>query len=161
MPTKVGLLKKVCPTWLFICRGAMLELRMTGLLTCWLRGCRVVEGGEAEVVQEEGGTATTVVFWRNQEKQNWLLHYNTSTYHSAAALYMSYIIVTISSSWQVTNRIQHKAHSRTRWYSQIILRSNFLRHHVYLPKVIIQVQNGNGVLNSVVSCLKCMELACF
>ena len=29
----------------------------------------------------------------------------------------------------------------------------------FLTKVIIQVQNGNGVLNSLVSCLKCMELA--
>ena len=41
--------------------------------------------------------------------------------------------------------------------------SPILRRHslidVPLPKVIIQVQNGNGVLNRVVSCLKCMELA--
>ena len=27
--------------------------------------------------------------------------------------------------------------------------------------VIIQVQNGNGVINRVVSCLKCIELACW
>ena len=30
---------------------------------------------------------------------------------------------------------------------QIILKSNILRHYFYLPKVIIQVLNGNGVLN--------------
>ena len=41
------------------------------------------------------------------------------------------------------------------------LRSNVLRHHFYLPKVIIQVQNGNGVLNRLARCLKCMELACW
>ena len=34
-------------------------------------------------------------------------------------------------------------------------------NHFYLPKVIIQVQNGNGVLNRLVSCLKCIELACW
>ena len=45
--------------------------------------------------------------------------------------------------------------------SQIILRSNILRHHFYLPKVTIQVQNGNGVLKRLVPCLKCMELACW
>ena len=28
-------------------------------------------------------------------------------------------------------------------YSQIILRSNVLRHHSYLTKIIIQVQSGN------------------
>ena len=43
---------------------------------------------------------------------------------------------------------------------QNILRSNVLCHHFYLPKVILQVQNGNGVLNRLVSCFKCMELAC-
>ena len=42
---------------------------------------------------------------------------------------------------------------------QIILRSKVLCHHFYLPKVIIQVQNGNEVVNRVVLCLKCMELA--
>ena len=44
-------------------------------------------------------------------------------------------------------------------YSQIILRSNILRHHFYLPKV--QVQNGNGVLNRLVPCLRCMKIACW
>ena len=40
------------------------------------------------------------------------------------------------------------------FYSQIVLRSKVLRHHFYfLPKVIIQVQNDNGLLNRVVSCL--------
>ena len=37
--------------------------------------------------------------------------------------------------------------------------SKVLRHHFHLPKVIVQVQNGNGVLNRLVPCLKCMELA--
>jgi len=41
--------------------------------------------------------------------------------------------------------------------SQIILRSYVL---FYLPKVIIQVQSGNGVLNRLVSCLKCIKIAC-
>ena len=46
------------------------------------------------------------------------------------------------------------------FYSQIVLRSKVLRHHFYfLPKVIIQVQNDNGVLNRLDLCLKCMELA--
>ena len=39
------------------------------------------------------------------------------------------------------------------------LRSKVLRHHLYLTKVIIQIQNANGALNSLVPCLKCMELA--
>ena len=34
------------------------------------------------------------------------------------------------------------------------------RPHFSLPNVIIQVQNGNGVLKRLVPCLKCMELAC-
>ena len=42
----------------------------------------------------------------------------------------------------------------------IILRSKVLCHHFYLPKVKIQVQNGNGVLNWLVLCLKYMKLAC-
>ena len=33
-------------------------------------------------------------------------------------------------------------------------------NYFYLPKVMIQVQNGNGVLNMLVLRLKCMELAC-
>ena len=33
-------------------------------------------------------------------------------------------------------------------------------NYFYLPKVMIQVQNGNGVLNMIVLRLKCMELAC-
>ena len=41
--------------------------------------------------------------------------------------------------------------------SQNLLRSNALFH---IPKVIIQVQCGNGVLNRLVSFVKCMELAC-
>ena len=45
--------------------------------------------------------------------------------------------------------------------SQMILRSRVLFHHFYLPKVMLQVQNGNGVLNRVVSCLKCLELVCW
>ena len=32
--------------------------------------------------------------------------------------------------------------------------------HFSLPKVMMQVQNGNGVLKRLVSSLKCMELAC-
>ena len=44
------------------------------------------------------------------------------------------------------------------YLSHIILRSNVLHYHFYLPKVIIQVHNGNGVLNRLVTCLKCMEL---
>ena len=35
-------------------------------------------------------------------------------------------------------------HSIEQMQSQIISRSNILRHQFYLPKVIIQVQNGNG-----------------
>ena len=31
---------------------------------------------------------------------------------------------------------------------------------ILLPKVIIQDQNGNGVLNRLVTYLKCMKLAC-
>ena len=46
--------------------------------------------------------------------------------------------------------------------SQIILRPKFyvINFTLYLVKVIIQVSNGNGVLNRLVSYLKCMELAC-
>ena len=44
--------------------------------------------------------------------------------------------------------------------SQIILRSKVVRHHSFLPKVIILVRNGNVVLNRLVPYLKCMELAC-
>ena len=36
-----------------------------------------------------------------------------------------------------------------------------LRHHFYLPKVIIQVQNDNRLLKRLDPCLKCMELACW
>ena len=32
---------------------------------------------------------------------------------------------------------------------------------INLRYLIIQVQNGNGVLNRLVTCLKCMELACW
>ena len=39
-----------------------------------------------------------------------------------------------------------------------LFRSNVLRHHFYLPKVIMQVPIGNGVLNRLVLCLKCIEL---
>ena len=46
----------------------------------------------------------------------------------------------------------------SKFYCQIILRSKVLRHYSYLSKVIIQVQNGHGVLNRLVPCLKCMEL---
>ena len=35
-----------------------------------------------------------------------------------------------------------------------------IRLRLYLPRVIMQVQSGNGVLNRLVSCIKCMELAC-
>ena len=35
-----------------------------------------------------------------------------------------------------------------------ILRSHILRHHFSLPKVILQVQNGNGVLKRLVPSLK-------
>ena len=42
-----------------------------------------------------------------------------------------------------------------------LLKPNYLCHHFYLPKVIIQVQKGNGVLKRVISCIKCMELACW
>ena len=45
------------------------------------------------------------------------------------------------------------------FYGQIILRSNILRHHFFLPKVIIKVQNGNGVLSRLVPCLECMKVA--
>ena len=31
---------------------------------------------------------------------------------------------------------------------------------IFLPKVIIEVQSGNRVLNRLVPCIKCMELAC-
>ena len=45
--------------------------------------------------------------------------------------------------------------------SQIILRSNVLRHQFYLRNVIIQVLSGNGVLNRLVSYIKCMKLTCW
>jgi len=44
-------------------------------------------------------------------------------------------------------------------YSQIILRSKVLRHHFCIHKV--GLQNGNGVLNRLVLCLKYMEIACW
>ena len=34
------------------------------------------------------------------------------------------------------------------------------KHHFYLSEVEIRVQNGQGVVNRLVPCLKCMELAC-
>ena len=40
-----------------------------------------------------------------------------------------------------------------------MLRSKVLHHHFYWPKVMMQVQNGNEVLNRLVPCLKCMDLA--
>ena len=36
----------------------------------------------------------------------------------------------------------------------------FAEYGFYLPKVIIQVKNGNGVLKRLVPCLKCIKLAC-
>ena len=45
-------------------------------------------------------------------------------------------------------------------YSQIILRSNVLHHHLYLPEVDIPVQNDHWVLSRLVSCLKCTVQAC-
>ena len=44
----------------------------------------------------------------------------------------------------------------------VLLKPNyFKKHHFYLPKVIIQVQNSNGVLNRLVRSLKWTELACW
>ena len=40
----------------------------------------------------------------------------------------------------------------TLFQSQIIIKSKVHRHHFYLPKVIIQVKNGNGVLKRLVPC---------
>ena len=37
--------------------------------------------------------------------------------------------------------------------SQIILRSNVLRHYFYFPEVIIQVQNDHGVFDRLVPCI--------
>ena len=46
-------------------------------------------------------------------------------------------------------------------YSQIILRSNVLHHHFYLPDIDIKVQNGQGVLGSLVWLILDMGLACW
>ena len=43
----------------------------------------------------------------------------------------------------------------------VILRSNVFSSSFFLPKVKIEVQSGNGVLNRLVACIKCMELACW
>ena len=50
--------------------------------------------------------------------------------------------------------LQHQIEPSMLRTSQIILRSNVLHHHFYLPKVKIEVKNGNGVLKRPVSCLK-------
>ena len=42
-------------------------------------------------------------------------------------------------------------------YSQIILKSNVLCHHCYLPKVKTQVLNINGVLIRLVPCIRFLE----
>ena len=44
--------------------------------------------------------------------------------------------------------------------SQITYRSNILHHHFYLPEVDIQVQNGQGVLGSLVPSILDIGLAC-
>ena len=36
----------------------------------------------------------------------------------------------------------------------------FFSSSFFLPKVIIEIQSGNGVLNRIVPCIKCMELSC-
>ena len=41
----------------------------------------------------------------------------------------------------------------------MISRSNVFHHHFNLPEVNIQVQNGHGVLNRLVPCLKRIKLA--
>ena len=46
-------------------------------------------------------------------------------------------------------------------YSQITLRSNVLHHHFYLPEVDVQVQNGQGVLDSLVLSILDMGIACW
>ena len=42
----------------------------------------------------------------------------------------------------------------------MISRSKVFHHRFYLPELNIQVQNGQGVVRRLFSCLKCMELAC-
>ena len=41
------------------------------------------------------------------------------------------------------NSIEMQTSYKGMYQSQIVLRSKVLRHHFYLPKVIIHVQNGN------------------
>ena len=41
------------------------------------------------------------------------------------------------------------------------LRQGQLQRSTSLPKIIMQAQSGNGVLNRLVPCLKCIKLACW
>ena len=43
--------------------------------------------------------------------------------------------------------------------AKIFQEAMLFHHHFYFPEVNIQVQNWNGVLKSLVSCLKWMKLA--
>ena len=87
---------------------------------------------------------------------------------------LSNLVPKTAARWHFSSKLYQQVALYAKLYHQVALefqiqqhlKPNYLRnkvlcHPFYLPKVIIQVQNGNGVLNRLVSYLKCMELACW
>ena len=71
-----------------------------------------------------------------------------------------FILVETKSLWSSQNQF---GQTKPFWTDQNCfghIEGQGISHHFFLPKVKIQVQNGNRVLNRLVPRLKCMELAC-